>query len=97
MNNPDLAKTGGYVLVKFDIVTNYDEYPYLKYDGPESLSEGGEYIEDEDGVELDWDDGDTNHKITLPNGEPADVPIGTVGIFDVDLRSTNDYETEGTH
>ncbi len=97
INNPDLAKTGGYVLVKFDIVTNYDEYPYLKYDGPESLSEGGEYIEDEDGVELDWDDGDTNHKITLPNGEPADVPIGTVGIFDVDLRSTNDYETEGTH
>ena len=39
-----------------------------------------------------------NHQdITLPNGNPADVPNGTIIIYDSDLRSTNDAETSGTH
>ena len=93
--NPDLFEDNGYILVKFDIVTNYNQYPYLKYMGPESLNEDGT----ESGnlnPEKDWTK-DGTQEVTLPNGKPATVPVGTIGIYETDLRSSNDVETSGTH
>lgn len=106
MNNPNLAKKDGYILVRFEIVTNSKEGDYLKYTGPESINEEtgdntGMFVEDENGVLLDWTEGEKNppktQEIKLPNGADANVPIGTVVVFESDLRSTNDYENEGTH
>lgn len=101
VNNPSLIKKDGYILVKFNIRTNYNEYEYLEYKGPESLAEG--VIEkDDNGTTLNWPSKGTtsttpSHTIDLPNGKTANVPIGIVAIFETDYKSSNDYETEGTH
>ena len=101
VKNPNLAKKDGYILVKFNIRTDYNEYEYLEYKGPESLNEGT-IEKDKNGTILNWPPKGTttltpSHNITLPNGKTATVPIGVVGIFETDFRSSNDYETEGTH
>ena len=101
VKNPNLAKKDGYILVKFNIRTDYNEYEYLEYKGPESLNEGT-IEKDKNGTTLNWPPKGTttltpSHNITLPNGKTATVPIGVVGIFETDFRSSNDYETEGTH
>lgn len=100
INNPNIIKKDGYILVKFNIRTSYDKWEYLEYKGPESLNEGKAELTPE------WPGkvvtpGDTPLEPTtptkLPNGKNADIPVGIVGIFETDYRSSNDYETEGTH
>lgn len=89
--------TDGYILVKFDIKTKYQNtvgnYDYLQYMGPEALNEAGENL----GIlNPDWTKNGTQ-TITLPNGNTAKVPVGAVAIFDAALRSSNDAEVGGTH
>lgn len=100
INNPNLIKKDGYILVKFNIRTNYDKWEYLEYKGPESLNEGKAELTPE------WPGKIVPPGVTplepttptkLPNGKNADLPVGIVGIFETDYRSSNDYETEGTH
>ena len=100
INNPNLIKKDGYILVKFNIRTNYDKWEYLEYKGPESLNEGKAELTPE------WPGKVVTPGVTplepttptkLPNGKNADIPVGIVGIFETDYRSSNDYETEGTH
>lgn len=89
--------TDGYILVKFDLKTKYKNnsgnYDYLQYMGPEGINEAGDntgkLIEDwtKDGVK----------DFTLPNGNIAKVPVGSVAIFEANLRSSNDAEVGGTH
>ena len=90
-NNSFLS--GGYILVKFNIVTRYKnsvgDWEYLEYMGPEALNESGSLV-------VDWTKGGTQ-EITLPNGKSATVPVGTIAIYETDLRSSNDVETSGTH
>lgn len=107
--NSNIIKKDGYILVKFDIVGKSGEEEYLRYTGPESINEEtkdntGEYVKDEDGNEMKWQDPSGNNDptsptqdIDLPNGKPAIVPDGAAIIFDADLRANNDYESEGTH
>lgn len=110
ISNPDIAKDGGYILVKYDIVGKHGPYDYLRYTGPESINEDtgdntGEYEKDPNGKDKKWQDPTTGNPdpssptipVTLPNGKPAVVPDGTILIFETDLRANNDYETEGTH
>ena len=102
MSDSSIVKKDGYVLVKFNIRTNYDTWEYLEYKGPESQNEGGKIESDSNGTPLNWPAKGTtaltpSQTITLPNGKTAEVPIGVVGIFETDFRSSNDYETEGTH
>lgn len=102
IRDSSIVKKDGYILVKFNIRTNYDTWEYLEYKGPESQNEGGKIETDSNGTPLNWPTKGTNtltpsQNITLPNGKTAEVPIGVVGIFETDFRSSNDYETEGTH
>ena len=97
-NVNSVKKVDGYILVKMNIKTNYQNESYLKYTGPEGLNENANV------PDPDWEKGyddpsnPSNHQdITLPNGNPAAVPNGTIIIYDSDLRSTNDAETSGTH
>lgn len=89
--------TDGYILVKFDIKTKYqntvDNYDYLQYMGPEALNEAGNNTGK---LNPDWTKNITQ-TITLPNGNTAKVPVGSVAIFDASLRSSNDAEVGGTH
>lgn len=100
INNPNIIKKDGYILVKFNIRTSYDKWEYLEYKGPESLNEGKAELTPE------WPGKVVTPGVTplepttptkLPNGKNADIPVGIVGIFETDYRSSNDYETEGTH
>ena len=89
--------TDGYILVKFNIKTKYENqtgnYDYLQYMGPEALNEAGEPT----GTLIqDWTEGGTQ-EIILPNGNKATVPIGSVAIYEANLRSSNDAEVAGTH
>lgn len=89
--------TDGYILVKFDIKTKYQNasgnYQYLQYMGPEAINDVGENT----GIlKEDWTR-DSMKTITLPNGKSAQVPVGTVAIYDASLRSSNDSESVGTH
>jgi len=89
--------TDGYILVKFDIKTKYQNssgnYDYLQYMGPEGINEAGDNTGK---LIIDWTK-NTYHPITLPNGKTAQVPVGSVAIFDASLRSSNDAEIGGTH
>lgn len=108
--NPDLAKKNGYILVKFDIIGKNGTEDYLRYTGPEAINEStgnntGEYDKDPNNEPKQWQDPDgtapngtnPNQPVTLPNGKSANVPDGTVLIFETDLRANNDYEVIGTH
>lgn len=99
INNPNIIKKNGYILVKFNIRTNYDNWEYLEYKGPESINEGKAELTPEWPGKVDT--GVTPLEPTtpadLPNGKKADIPVGIVGIFETDYRSSNDYESEGTH
>lgn len=91
-NNSFLS--GGYILVKFNIVTRYKntvgDWEYLEYMGPESINDKGE-------LAVDWTDENATQEITLPNGKTATVPFGVVAMYETDLRSSNDVENSGTH
>ena len=104
LRNPNIAKKNGYILVKFDIVGKNGDEDYLRYTGPESITEPGQYTKDEDGKEQKWQDPQGNpdptspkQDIELPNGKPAIVPDGSVILFETDLKANNDYEVIGTH
>ena len=104
LRNPNIAKENGYILVKFDIVGKNGDEDYLRYTGPESITEPGNYTKDEDNKEQKWQDPQGNpdptspkQDIDLPNGKTGIVPDGTVILFETDLRANNDYEVIGTH
>ena len=80
-----------------NIKTNYQNWPYLKYTGPEGLNENANIPTPDWEKTYDPSNPSNHQDITLPNGNPADVPNGTIIIYDSDLRSTNDAETSGTH
>lgn len=105
LNNNSLIKKDGYILVRFKIRTKYNEFDYLEYLGPESINESigdntGEFVKDGE-VNLKWPDGaktpPVTQEIILPNDKPANVPVGTVAIFETDHRATSDFESVGTH
>ena len=68
-------------------------YDYLQYMGPEAMNEAGNNTGE---LIVDWTKGGTQ-PITLPNGNTAQVPIGSVAIFEAGIRSSNDAEVGGTH
>ena len=96
IKNNTLIKDG-YILVKFDIKTKYQNnsgnYEYLQYMGPEALNEAGDNTGN---LIQDWTK-DTTQAIKLPNGNTAQVPVGTVAIYDASLRSSNDAEMGGIY
>ena len=96
-NVNSVKKVDGYILVKMNIKTNYQNWPYLKYTGPEGLNENANIPTPDWEKTYDPSNPSNHQDITLPNGNPADVPNGTIIIYDSDLRSTNDAETSGTH
>lgn len=89
--------TEGYILVKFDLKTKYQNnsgnYDYLQYMGPEAINEAGNNTGE---LIIDWTKGGTQ-TIKLPNGNTAEVPVGSVAIFEAGVRSSNDAEVGGTH
>lgn len=89
--------TDGYIVVKFDIKTKYQNnsgnYDYLQYVGPEALNEAGDNTGK---LIVDWTK-EGNQTVILPNGNTAEVPVGSVAIFEASLRSSNDAEVGGTH
>jgi hypothetical protein len=105
MKNPNLIKKNGYILVKFDIVGKNGDEDYLRYTGPESIMEPGEYEKNPDGSDKQWQDpGPDNpnrpnpeQPVKLPNDKPGKVPDGTVILFETDWRANNDSEVIGTH
>ena len=84
--------TDGYILVRFDLISKYNEWNYLRYTGPEGLAEGiwnkTPYVPN---------NANASQNVTLPNGKPANIPQGTVVIYEAGIRSNNDYEVSGTH
>lgn len=96
-NVNSVKKVDGYILVKMNIKTNYQSWSYLKYTGPEGLNENANIPTPDWEKTYDPSNPSNHQDITLPNGNPADVPNGTIIIYDSDLRSTNDAETSGTH
>lgn len=105
MNNPNIAKKNGYILVKFDIVGKNSDDDYLRYTGPESITEPGQYDKNPDGSDKKWQDPETGEpdpvsptqEIGLPNGKPGIVPDGIVILFETDMKANNDYEVIGSH
>ena len=105
MKNPNLIKKNGYILVKFDIVGKNGDEDYLRYTGPESIMEPGEYEKNPDGSDKQWQDpGPDNpdrpnpeQPVKLPNDKPGTIPDGTVILFETDWRANNDSEVIGTH
>ena len=94
-----IAKKNGYILVKFDIVGKNGAEDYLRYTGPESITEPGKY---EDGKK--WQDPsgnpdpiNPNQPVQLPNEKPETIPDGIVIMFETDFKANNDYEVIGTH
>lgn len=89
--------TDGYILVKFDIKTKYQNnsgnYDYLQYMGPEAINEAGETTGK---LIKDWTKSETQ-TIILPNGNQSVVPVGSVALYEANLRSSNDAEVGGTH
>jgi len=87
----------GYILVKFDIKTKYQNttgnYDYLQYMGPEAINEAGETTGE---LIQDWTKDETQ-TIILPNGNSAVVPVGSVALYEGNLRSSNDAEVGATH
>ena len=105
VDNPNIAKKNGYILVKFDIVGKNGDEDYLRYTGPESITEPGQYDKNPDGSDNQWQDpGPDNpdrtnpeQPVKLPNDKPGEVPDGTVILFETDMRANDDYQGEGTH
>ena len=102
ISNPNIAKKNGYILVKFDIVGKNGEEDYLKYTGPESITEPGSHDKDEDNEVQQWPNpstpsGTPTQNIDLPNGNDGVVPDGIVILFETDMKANNDYEVIGSH
>ncbi len=93
-NMDSVKKKDGYILVRMVIKSKFDSWDYLQYIGPEALNENGEVTSPN--PKEDWTKPIIKQAI-LPNGKPANVPGGTIVIYDADLRSSNDYESAGTH
>ena len=105
LRNPDVIKKNGYILVKFDIVGKSGDDDYLRYTGPESITEPGSYDKNPDGTDKKWQDPETgnpdtvspNQQVKLPNEETGIIPDGITILFETDLKANNDYEVIGTH
>ena len=61
--------------------------------GPEAINEAGETTGK---LIKDWTKEGTQ-TIILPNGNQAVVPVGSVALYEGNLRSSNDAEVGGTH
>lgn len=96
-NANSIKKSNGYILVKMNIKTKYENWDYLKYTGPEGLNESANITTPDWEKTYDPNNSSNHQDVILPNGKPADVPNGTIIIYDSDLRSTNDAESTGTH
>lgn len=94
------AMKNGYIMVKFDIASKYNEWEYLQYTGPESLADGN-YEKDSNEKTLDWtnypSEKPTTQTVSLPNGIKAELPIGTCVLFESDYANSKDVEGTGTH
>ncbi len=74
----------GYIIVQFDIESNYQSWRYLSYDKPESNTQ--------------WEKENAQTTIALPNGKNITIPgNGTSIIYEANQRASNDYESSGTH
>ena len=105
MRNPDIVKKNGYILVKFDIIGKNGDDDYLRYTGPESIMEPGNYDKNPDGTDKQWQDPTTgnpdptspNQPVNLPNDKKGIIPDGITILFETDFKANNDYEVIGTH
>lgn len=74
----------GYILVQFEVETNYKSWQYLSYSKPN--------------INTQWQKENAVSKITLPNGKKATINgVGNFVIYEASVRANNDYEIGGTH
>lgn len=74
----------GYIIVQFDIESNYQNWSYLSYSKPDSNTQ--------------WQKEGTSTSVTLPNGNEITIPgTGTAIVYEANQRANNDYESSGTH
>ncbi len=74
----------GYIIVQFDIQSNYQDWAYLSYNKPDGNTQ--------------WQKEEMNSTITLPNGNTVTLSgPGNVIIYEAGLKANNDYESTGTH
>lgn len=74
----------GYILVQFEIETNYKTWEYLSYSKPN--------------VNTQWTKENATQEIVLPNDKKITISgAGSFVIYEANIRANNDYEIGGTH
>ncbi len=74
----------GYIVVQFEVETNYKTWQYLSYSKPD--------------INTQWQKENAVSKITLPNGVETTINgVGNFVIYEANVRANNDYEIGGTH
>lgn len=74
----------GYILVQFEVQTNYKTWEYLSYSKPN--------------VSTQWNKESATQKIILPNDKEITInSVGNFVIYEANVRANNDYEIGGTH
>ena len=102
------TKKNGYILVRFGLKTKFNEWDYLKYNGPDALNEGdynnrGPWVQIVGGQlkPIDYPQSNptktTSEKVQLPNGQPGIVPKGTIIMYETDLKANVDSTEVGVH
>lgn len=74
----------GYILVQFEVETNYDTWEYLSYSKPN--------------VNTQWQKENATQTIILPNEKEVAIEGGgNFVLYEANIRANNDYEIGGTH
>lgn len=74
----------GYILVQFDVKSNYKDWEYLGYDKPNQNTQ--------------WQKEEATQTIILPNDKEVTINgIGNFVLYETDYKNSNDYEIGGTH
>ncbi|MBR4110250.1 MAG: hypothetical protein IKK43_00970 [Clostridia bacterium] len=74
----------GYILVQFNVKTNYNTWEYLGYSKPNQNTQ--------------WQKENATQTIKLPNEKEITVnEVGNFVLYEANYRSNNDYEIGGTH
>ncbi|MBO5179239.1 MAG: hypothetical protein J6B87_02700 [Clostridia bacterium] len=74
----------GYILVQFDVKTNYNTWEYLGYSKPKQNTQ--------------WQKENATQTITLPNDKEVTINgVGNFVLYEANVRASNDYEVGGTH
>ena len=74
----------GYILVQFDVKTNYNTWKYLGYNNPT--------------INTQWQKEDATQTIILPNDKEVTIDgLGNFVLYETNYRANNDYEIGGTH